>query len=71
MSARVLHTDDMVVMTPPTAAMIARQESKRLVFVSLLLGVLLCVCALSAAQMSQFISVNYTIGFADYMSRVF
>lgn len=71
MSAHVLQSDDRIVMTPPTAKMLARQENKRFAFVSLLLGALLCVCALSAAQLSVVIPVNYTIGFADYMSRVF
>lgn len=71
MTAELLHLEDDLVLTPPTARVLAQQEAKRLALVSALLMALLCLCALATMQFGKVVSANYAFGVVAFLPPVF
>jgi hypothetical protein len=63
--------NDTVVLTPPTVKSIARRESRRLVFSSMLVLALLSVCVLAAGKLDLAVSANFSLGMAAFLPSVF
>jgi hypothetical protein len=63
--------DEFVVLKPPSAKSMARQETKRLMFVTALVFALVGVCAVATANLNLNISADFVLGLASFLPQVF
>ncbi len=71
MSLQSCVSEDLIEMTPPTARTLAQQENKRLTFVSMLLGAMLCLCVIAVSHLGHTITAKHAIGSVVYMPQLF
>ena len=71
MNTQTCTIDDLIEMTPPTARIMAQQETKRFVLVSMLMVGLSLLCVLAATHFNTVLTAKYALGVVAFLPQAF